>query len=81
MFYLDEEGHALWSAAVELEPALRVEKPVKVMELAADLSKQGFQVGPDGQRFLMFRNLPEPPSPDGLPAPKALLIENALGGR
>jgi hypothetical protein len=81
LFYLDENGHALWSAAVELEPTFRVERPVKVMELAADLSRQGFQVGSDGQRFLMLRNLPEPPGPDGLPAPKALLIENALGAR
>ena len=76
LFYLSADARSLWSVAIKQDENLTESEPTKVLDLPLDISRRGFQVAKDGQRFLMLRNIPEPLGSDGLPRPKALLIEN-----
>ena len=76
LFYLSADSRSLWSVAIKRDTPLTESEPTKVLDLPLDISRLGFQVAKDGQRFLMLRNIPEPLGSDGLPSPKALLIEN-----
>ena len=80
LFYLSADSRSLWSVEIEQYDPLSVGEPTKIMDLPDDISRLGFQVAADGQRFLMLRNIPEPMGPGGLPKPKALLMENWYEG-
>lgn len=75
LYFIGSDGHSLWSAKVNDDVMVT---PTEVTTLGSEICHLGFQVSNDGTKFLMLRNVEEPLEKDGLPAPKALLIENGF---
>ena len=76
LFYLRADARSMWSVSNLQHGTTSGGDRTEVFNLPEGVSKQGFQVARDGQRFLMLKNISEPPGPDGLRKAQALLIEN-----
>ena len=76
VFYTSADYRTLNSVAIPTQGDAPATEPVEVLKIPTEISPRGFQVSKDGDRFLMLKNIPEPLGADGLPKPKALLMEN-----
>jgi serine/threonine protein kinase/Tol biopolymer transport system component len=81
LFYLSLDGRALMAVSLKYEPNVQASEPTKLFDvpeyvLGGEFARNAFDVSPDGQRFLMIRNVREENSTPVTPPASALVVLN-----